>query len=107
MTRRAVKDPPPDVACGTCRVALYFAGSPDADRQRVAFTRDHPPGNGHRWVRKLPDDHGDVAWGWTPGAQKRVSAASAQRTPETEVAAVLARSRVAAERITTPQGGGL
>lgn len=105
MTRRAVKDPPPDVACGTCRVALYFAGSPDAERQRVAFDAEHQ-GPGHERVRRLPDDHGDVAWGWTPGVQKRVSAVTANRPPKTGTAAVLAPPRTAAEQNSTLQGGG-
>jgi hypothetical protein len=63
---RLLKDPVPDRACGTCLVAIQCATSPDRDAQLAAFDRDHPEGPGHVRVRRLPEDHGDVRWGWTP-----------------------------------------
>ena len=66
-TDRPLKDPVPDRACGTCLVAIYAAGSPDRDAQVASFDRDHPEGPRHVRVARLPADHGDVRWGWTPG----------------------------------------
>jgi hypothetical protein len=64
---RPLKDPPPAIACGTCRVAIHTAGSPDEADQLARFDTAHPDGPRHERVAKLPDDHGDPSWNYDGG----------------------------------------